>query len=106
MSEFFRKLKAKHPEYYEIVSKNQAELEQLIKEELQHEAGGKISWVTYWGESRYACGDVIEELGDKEYIEVLGEYKLEEEEETHLYSLWFIPTEESLFSEVQIIYYR
>lgn len=105
VSEFFRKLEAKNPEYHEIVSDHQDELEELIKEELENIGGGEIVWITYWGESRYACGNVIKKMGDEEYVEVLGEYKLEGEDISHLYSLWFIPSADELMVDVQIMDY-
>lgn len=105
VTEFFRKLEIKNRDYYDLVSDNQGEIEELLKEELQDRVEGEITWITYWGESRYACGNVIQSYYGQDYVQVLGEYRLKDGEESRLYSAWFIPTEDDLISELEIAYY-
>ncbi len=105
VTEFFRKLEIKNESYFEIVSANQTAIEALIKEELELNVEGDIIWITFWGESRYACGDVVTELSGEEYVVVPGEFRLEGEERTFLYTVWFIPSNENLLGEVELVYY-
>lgn len=105
VSEFFRKLEAKNEEYYEIVTSNKTEIEELIKEELEDQTGENVEWITFWGESRYAYGDVVGYIGDSEYIISPGEYRLEGNEESFLYRAWFVPSEDDLVERIEIYYY-
>lgn len=104
VSEFFRKLAIKSPEYSEIISGNVAGFETAIAKEIEDSEGGELEWITYWGESRYACGNVIEKVEGEDYVVVLGEYKLKGEDKSYTYKIYFIPDEEELLKDVLIDY--
>lgn len=104
-TEFFRKLEIKNPTYYDIIAPNKEEIEALIKEEVEEEYGEAVEWITYWGESRYACGDVISKYYEPEFVQVLGEYRLEGANESSLYTIVFVPDEEELLTEAYVFSY-
>lgn len=102
--EFFRKLEIKNKDYYDWVYPKKAEAELALKETLEETLDMEVEWITFWGESRYSCGDVI--LSDEEdFIVVLGEYREAGEEESRLYEIWFIPSEEEVVQEAFLIDY-
>ena len=79
VTEFFRKLEIKAPEYFEKINGDRAVYEEKIKELIEDYTGRKVESITYWGEGRYACGNVITKIDGEKYVVVLGKYKLEQD---------------------------
>lgn len=98
VSEFFRKLEIKAPGYYEIINGNRDAFEAAITKEIEKEEEGEVEWVTFWGESRYACGGVIEDFDGDHYVVVLGEYKMKGSDRSSTYSISFIPDEKAILT--------
>jgi hypothetical protein len=104
ISEFFRKLEIKSPVYYEIINDNVKGFEEAITKEMEVWEEGKIEWITFWGEGRYACGEVVEENDGDEYVVVYGKYKMKGEESSKRYAIHFIPHKTDMLTNVFIDY--
>lgn len=104
VTEFFRKLEIKAPAYADIIKDDVTAFETAISKEIEEQENGEIEWITYWGESRYACGNVIEEVEGEKFVAVLGEYKLKGEERSFTYKMYFIPDEKELLTKVSLDY--
>lgn len=103
-AEFFRKLEIKSPEYYDWLSDHQSEVEASISSYIQNDWDEEIEWITFWGESRYACGEAVVEVDGVNYILVLGEFKMKGNDYSTLYNVWFTPGEEEVFNSFDINY--
>lgn len=104
VSEFFRKLEIKSPEYAKIINANVSGFETAIAKEIEETEDAQIEWITYWGESRYACGGVIEQMDGDDFVVVLGEYKFIGEEKSRTYKMYFIPDEKELLTRTFLDY--
>ena len=93
VSEFFRKLEIKAPEYYEMINDDREIYEVKIKEFIEEYTDRKVESITYWGEGRYACGNVITKIEGEKYVVVLGRYKLEQDV-SRAYYIVFKPGED------------
>ncbi len=98
VTEFFRKLEIKSPEYYQIINSNKSVYEKAIKEKVESMEDKEVEWITFWGESRYACGMVITEVDGEDYVAVPGEYKLKGETRSYNYIIYFIPDEKEVLT--------
>ena len=90
VTEFFRKLEIKSPEYFEIINNDRSYFEEEIRLLIEEEFGGNLESITFWGEGRYACGNVIKKVDGEDYIVVLGMYKMENQN-PQSYRVTFIP---------------
>lgn len=104
VSEFFRKLEAKNSDYYELVVDHQSEIEEAIIKNIEEEGGKEVDWITFWGEGRYACGDVIVHKDGYECVQVLGKCQLEGDDFSRVYTFWFIPDESEIVKKVDLYY--
>lgn len=101
VTEFFRKLEVKSPQYYEIISSNRSEIEESIKEHLEKENNVEIEKVLYWGEGRYACGKAVVSIEDTDYVVTSGYYFTKENpDKKHFYQIYFIPNFNGQISDV------
>jgi hypothetical protein len=106
VTEFFRKLKIKSPQYYEIISANRSEIENSIKEHLEKEYDVEIERVLYWGEGSYACGKAVITIDEVPYVTTSGYYFIKENpEKKNYYNIKFIPNPNGQISNVIFEYY-
>jgi hypothetical protein len=90
VTEFFRKLEIKSPAYFEIINNDRSYFEEEIRLLIEEEFGSNLESITFWGEGRYACGNVIKKVDGEDYVIVLGMYKMENQN-PQSYRITFIP---------------
>lgn len=104
--DFFRKLEIKNNAYHELITSDRGAYEASIKKQVEETIGDQLTSITYWGESRYYCGDVISKKeGSEGHVICTGEFEAQNMPSSKLYMISFVPKSGGKIKSVKLDYY-